>query len=211
MAYLGTWLAFAAAAIYAGIAAKQKLIMDSTYQEVQKQTAAAQCAARAAQEAVRQAHDQFVQDQRPYMAQTANTTQGPKFFVNPVKPDSGQILWDWHMNNYGKSPAYDVSITEEINTGRGFVHSVGQLQPVLAGAVVPNFESFRTIASQPMSRERFDELIKKDEGIAIRIVIKYRDSYRIPYETRLCFSHLASTAIVNSCREGKSFGINSIK
>jgi hypothetical protein len=207
----GTWLAFGAAAIYAGIAANQMSIMDSTYREVQKQTVAAQCAAKAAQEAVRQAHDQFVQDQRPYMAQTANSTQGPKFFDNPMKPGSGAITWDWHMSNYGKTPAYDVSYAEEINIGSGFVHSAGKFRTVLAGVIVPNFDTFHTIVSEPMSKERFDELMKTDEGIAIRIVIKYRDSYRTPYETGLCFSHLALNAVEVNCRKGNGNGYNYIK
>jgi hypothetical protein len=55
--------------------------MDKTYGEVRKQTIAAQCAAKAAQAAIRQSHDQFITDERPYIwiKDTASNTIGPQF------------------------------------------------------------------------------------------------------------------------------------
>lgn len=47
---VGTWLAFIAAAVYAGIAAFQWRTMNKTYAEIQKQTAAVQDTAKAAQD-----------------------------------------------------------------------------------------------------------------------------------------------------------------
>jgi hypothetical protein len=48
---VGTWLAFFAAAVYAGIAYQQKATMDATFREVRKQTESSKIAANAAKDA----------------------------------------------------------------------------------------------------------------------------------------------------------------
>lgn len=88
---------------------------------------AATDAATSAQKALDQSRDLFLKDQRPYVGQTSKSTEGPTFYQNPKTPGYGQIVWNWHMTNYGKSPANSVSFTQEIKlAGRPFLPSYGK-------------------------------------------------------------------------------------
>ena len=62
-----TWCAFFAASFYGAVAVFQWWTMHTTYQEIQKQTAAAQCAARAATDAAKTAKESLVSVQRAFV------------------------------------------------------------------------------------------------------------------------------------------------
>jgi hypothetical protein len=147
---------------------------------------------------------QFQKDQRPYVAELANSIENPGFYEIPQSPGMGQITWTWHLTNYGKTPAYDMSFREWIKMGDGkfersySAHSDGR--PDLGGAVPPGSPMYHTVVSKPISKDEFTQLMAKDEGITIRVVIDYRDSYGIWYQTGLCQSHLRSNAI-EECRQ----------
>jgi hypothetical protein len=95
----GTWFAFGAAIVYAGVAAYQAGLMNRTYNEIQKQTAAAQSAAKAAQE------------QATLMRQQLVGTQAAVLFLQP-----------WGINSDGTG-----KITF-LNRGAVFGHVSGNIE-----------------------------------------------------------------------------------
>jgi hypothetical protein len=101
----GTWLAFGAAAIYAAIAARQLRTMNRTYFEMQKQTAASQCAAKAAQQQADLARRELV---GTFSAAQPAEPPGPTPFPQTVELLRWQGL-HVHFLNAGKVPATDFS------------------------------------------------------------------------------------------------------
>ncbi len=129
-----TWCAFIAAAIYAGIAYCQKMTMDRTLHEVQKQTRAATDAATAAQDSLKLAKESFRQDQRPYVALPGQFTNQPAFGVH-----EGRLRAMLPIQNYGKSPAIQGryfgriaigdSQIEQLNFGSRAIDEIGIVPP----------------------------------------------------------------------------------
>ncbi len=90
---LGTWLAFVAAGIYAGLAAVQTV---QTREAINQATRAANCS----EQANKDANIRFHEDIRPYVWITAPTEQMGK---------TGEVFsWNVHYRNFGKSPAIRV-------------------------------------------------------------------------------------------------------
>jgi hypothetical protein len=146
--------------------------------------------------AVKQSENQFKLDQRPYIVQTAKTTEAPRFVDLPTMPGSGQILWNWHMMNYGKSPANNISYTEEIKlAGHQFVQCHGETKPSIGPPQMTGDDVFDTVISDPISREEFSRLLGITDGISIRIKIHYTGLDGTNYESGLCLSRTNAGSI----------------
>jgi hypothetical protein len=193
----GTWLAFIAAAIYAGVAARQSRIMTDTLNQVKLQTKAAQCAVQAALKANADAGDRFRKDERPYIAEAPKTTQPARFIPNPVHPEmGGQILWDYHFSNFGKTPAYHLHEEQFIKLGdRPFVRSYGEPKHRGETILPPSGDNFITVISAPMQKQEYDRLLTITGGIQIKVRFLYSDAYGINYETGICETRLNTGAI----------------
>ncbi|MGO9009478.1 MAG: hypothetical protein ACLQPN_05185 [Bryobacteraceae bacterium] len=157
---------------------------------------AATDAATSAQKALDQSRDLFLKDQRPYVGQTSKSTEGPTFYQNPKTPGYGQIVWNWHMTNYGKSPANSVSFTQEIKlAGRTFLPSYGENGPDIGQPQLPGGDTFDTVISAPMPKDEFDRLLGLPDGISIRIRIHYAGLDGSKYESGLCLSRTNAGSI----------------
>jgi hypothetical protein len=91
---VATTLAFIAAAIYAREAHEQLKTMNVTYKEMQRQTAAAQCAAKAAQEQTSLMHQQLVGTMGAVVKETLNLNFGdksPQFSVQDYLQNDGHV------------------------------------------------------------------------------------------------------------------------
>ena len=136
------------------------------------------------------AKEQFRRDQRPYLAQTSRSSEPPHFILTPGNPSQGQIIWNWHMSNYGKTPADHVTFTQEISLDGGpFVPSQGEIVPNVGPPMAPTTDVNDSVISKPIQTSEFDRLMKTTDGIIIRIKIGYSDLEGTPYETGLCISH----------------------
>lgn len=210
-----TWVtggAFLAAAVYAGVAYHQMCIMEKTYGEIKQQTEAALCANAMAQAALNQSKSQFITDERPYIAVKdigtpiyANLPDAK----NPTLTDHA-IAWQFHITNYGKSVAHNtVYALEEIkvwpNEHFELVPGSSDLRnsPNFNGSPVPpTADNFMAVISRHgITQEEFQKAFIRDNGIAIRAVITYKDLSGNSYETGICAYHLA-TNVVAWCKEG---------
>lgn len=114
----GTWAAFVAASIYAGLAARQLIQMRK--------------ATTAATQANIDAQDRFRKDERPYIWLSANG------FGHPEVSPTGQIVWTYHFTVYGKSPAFNVRSRRYISVDGGpFVESYGAPQQSIPSGARP--------------------------------------------------------------------------
>ena len=128
---------------------QQKKTMDNTFAEVKKQTKAATESSTAAQNAVTQSRDQFREDRRPYIWLTKTGLGGPTFIPNLKDPKSGQVTWDWHWTNYGKTPALDIKYTQSIKVGeRPYMKSHGSVES-FGAPLPPEKDDFSTVVSDP--------------------------------------------------------------
>lgn len=195
---VGTWLAFVAAAIYAGVAAHQSRIMNCTLNQITLQTKTAQGAVKAAQDANRDAEERFRKDERPYVAETPKSTEPPHFLT--TKPNvTGQIAWNFHYSNFGKTPAYHLHSEQFIKLGDGpFVRSNGEPKHRGETILPPTGDNFITAVSAPIAPEELDQLLKVSGGIQIKIILSYTDSYGTRYETGICETRL-NTGTISYC------------
>jgi hypothetical protein len=149
-----------------------------------------------ARDAITQSARQFTEEQRPYVSQTINSTSGPKWIENPLHKDQGQILWNWHMTNYGKTPAQEIRFTQEINlNGNGWKESHEETGPNTGPPMVQGQEVFDTVISDLIQKKDFDKLMGTTDGLAIRIKISYVGLDGSSYETGLSLSRTNSGSI----------------
>jgi len=138
---------------------------------------------------VAQNGNQFKLDERPYISQTIRSTSGPSWHQNPFDSAKGQITWDWHMTNYGKTPAQNITFTQEIKlAGQSWKPSYGEVVPSIGPPQVQGQDVFDTVISDEMPRTEFDRLMQITDGVSIRIKINYTSLDGTAYETGLCLS-----------------------
>lgn len=103
---IGTWLAFIAASVYAGIAAFQ-------LRQMKRAAHATEIGAYAAKSAATTAHDALVASQRPWVGISSNhpiNVEKFEIIPNPVKPNGGEptalrTTVSFWLENFGNSPA----------------------------------------------------------------------------------------------------------
>jgi hypothetical protein len=193
-----TFLAFLAAAIYAGIAWDQKATMDRTYTEIQKQTRAAQDSASAAGNAVISARDalalnreNFRKDERPYIALILTGAAGAGV-IPETGEHAGHLIIEFKLTNYGKSPGIEIGNDARIAIGSVSAKRI-RLHPLtdLRTAIVPPTEkpSIYAYSDEPVSSEAMNEI---RAGKLLAIVyghIEYTDLLAEPrpvYITEFC-------------------------
>jgi hypothetical protein len=141
-----------------------------------------------------QSHQQFGKEQRPYLAETNRSTERPTIFTNPNTPGQVQIVWDWNMTNYGKSPANQIVMDQEMSTDGGVIFfpsyggsgKAGGKAHDIGGSAPPGYESGDTVLSAPMQTEEASKILNSPSGIAIRVRITYQDLSGTVYETSIC-------------------------
>jgi hypothetical protein len=160
-------------------------------------------------EALRNARDNFRQDQRPYIWVTND--MGSPIFVpwnnDPASP-TGQVIWTYRFTNYGKTPASNSTFTQEMKIGnrpftKTYTHDK-QTRESIGAPLPPNKIDFSTVVSDPgITRTEFNQVISTQsrESISIRIVFTYTDNSIGKYETGVCLVRL-NTGAISYCREG---------
>jgi hypothetical protein len=174
----------------------QDIIANAALVELQKQFPELQKSAAAADQGVKDARSNFENDERPYIW-IRSKLDAPQFRFNPINNNQGQILWDWHVVNYGKTPAQNVRFTQYMKIGnKPFVFSYGEKENNPSAPIPPNADIvFDTIISAPITPKQYADLIKTDGGIQIKVVLNYSGLQGGGYETSLCLSRLQNGAI----------------
>lgn len=171
-----------------------------------KSADAAKRAANAAVQSNTDARNRFLQDQRPYLWLVKNNpVMG--FIQKPGQP-LGQVVWDWRLTNYGKTPAYNIRIYEYISLGGGhYVPPYGSKgQTTQTPPLPPTAETFSTVVSKPISPSRFATLQQMFNGVRIKMRIEYEDGSHTNYETGMCLGNIQasiSSTIFDFC-EGEN-------
>ena len=163
---------------------------------------AAKAGADAAIQSLADSRSDFKNDQRPFIW-LRNSLETPRFWINPVTKNTGQILWDWHVVNYGKTPVANMQFRQYMKEGsKPFVASYGERGGNFGSPIPPNADILSdTVVSAPLTPAEYSDLIKTDYGIQIKVIIDYTDLYGGKYETGFCLSRLQNS-VVSFCREG---------
>lgn len=197
-------------AIFAGVAAIAALwqgwISDTNAESAERATLIAQQNFRESRRnADLQRHitsEQFRKDQRPYVGQTSKSTEGPKWLERPNDPQMGQILWTWHMTNYGKTPANNISYSQEIKIGdKPFVLSFEEKGRDIGAPLPTGQDALATVVSSPMQKAEFEKLLRMEESVSIRILISYGDSEGRQYNSGLCLKR-TNAGSISYCKKG---------
>lgn len=176
---------------YATIAAFQWGAMLRADKEATISANAAVTAAGVAQQALQNTRDTFRRDQRPYMW-LANTMVGPAYDTTRK-----EIVWNWYLTNYGKTPAYKLKGREFMKVGTGLFKPSSLHSDITFPPVPPNkVGEFDTVFSESgVTPKEVQAYMQMDGGIQIRVDISYSDSYGGQYYTGFCFSHNANGSV----------------
>jgi hypothetical protein len=206
-----TFLTFVAVVAYAIITWFQWRTMDRTFQEVKKQTTFAQATAQSAnesastaQQALKQARDQFRQDQQPivWVSQEQNKSFNALISIGqPIK----MSLW---YENYGRSAAVIIAYSADTEIGleniRRLHHGVWRN----AESVLPvgKADEFNFPSKDIVTPENIG-LISVPGGIAFLVGILYHDLGGHVYESDFCF-FTGADRVLHGCPS--SFHLNRI-
>ena len=178
-----TFIVMLATIIYVVVSARQLHVMSDQLRETKISIA--------------QNDTQFKLDERPYIAQTVKSTAAPNWHQNPLDSTKGQILWDWHMTNYGKSPAQNITFTQQIKlAGKSWMPSHGEVGPDIGPPQLQGQDVFDTVISDEMLKSEFDRLMQITDGVSIRIKVHYTGPDGTAYETGLCVSRTNAGSII---------------
>jgi hypothetical protein len=131
-----TVLLAVATLILAAIAGLQAWILATTDASTREAARAAVKSATTAEDALKSARENFRAEQRPIIWLT-NDLGAPQFVPNPKKADgTGQIVWDWRLTNYGKTPAVHITFHHFMRIDNVIQESYGATGPSI-GAPLP--------------------------------------------------------------------------
>lgn len=198
-----TWCAFFAASLYAGISARLLIEAKKATLAAQQSAIAASEQARHAGEQVMQAHEQFINSIRPIIWVT--NLGDPEYHATPnTNPQTGQMVWTYHYTAIGNNLSYNVvTISMLYRLGKssawrqeyGFKSAEEDLA-TRSIPLAPGSDVFSTVVSAPgLTPKQFSDLKAVDEGISIKIVKRFEDSYGNRYYTGICLTKLALGAI----------------
>jgi hypothetical protein len=154
------------------------------------------------------ARDNFRREQRPYIWFTLAGAGQIEFHQTPrTDPPSGQILWTFHITNYGRSPAYGFQhVREEIKIGDSPFKVIWQREYKTGGqgtVIPPTKDDFATVVSDPgIALSEFNRLLGIDNSIQVRVRMNYSDGDGFLYETGFCESRLTNGGSIKYCDEG---------
>jgi len=140
------WLVMATFAL-AAIALVQAVILSTTDSSTRKAADAAVKSAAAAEVALQLTQ----QEQRPIVWLT-NDLGAPHLIMSklPSDPTTGQIVWDWHYTNYGRTPALHVSYRHFIVVDGKRSERFGVKSTSSSAAPLPtNKDDFTSVVSAP--------------------------------------------------------------
>jgi hypothetical protein len=190
-----------ATALLAAIALGQAWILATTDVSTRKAADAAIESATTLETALQTARENFRAEQRPIIWLT-NNLGSPQYVNRTNKPDDGQIAWEWHFTNYGKSPALHLTFHQLMKIEDKIEEGYGYKEPSVGAPVPTNKEDMAAIVSQPdISAEQFTKLMAAGQGIGISGEITYYDTYGAKYTTTFCLRHLTLGGILY-CKEG---------
>jgi hypothetical protein len=146
--------------------------------------------------------DAIERDQRPFVWLSApempHFEKGQLGSLTPKPPDTGYVVWNWQFNNFGKSYAHNLRMSQYIKLGDGlYKPSYGATKEPFLGDLPPGKTgNFASIISDPGFTEgEFNQLMKNEAGIGALIEIGYFDGAGKKFSGTLCMTHLASGAI----------------
>lgn len=150
-----------------------------------------------AEETLKVAQDNFREEQKPDISLT-DALGGPEFVPDQAHPGLGQVIWTYHYQNAGRSPATEVTRKHYIKIGNlQFTESFQEPDNSPGILIEPSRDRFNTVVSVPgISRDNFDKLMLADRGIEIAGRFTYHDARGGDYYLNFCLAHLRTGAIL---------------
>ena len=141
-------------------------------------------------DATRLTMDNFRQVQRPYLWHA-------KSDALPVYTQPGQqVAWNFHIVNFGSSPAQHLVINSYITLGVGDPIPGFYNSPNKEAAPLPPGEDryFTSGSDTKITEKEFNRLLFETNSIELHATISYSDRYGANYTTGVCIRHLATGA-----------------
>jgi hypothetical protein len=183
------WCAFFAAAVYGGVAYWQKLTMDKTLREAQKQTPEISKSANAAKDAANTAATTMQLDERAWLA-----VRYPMIQLNVGSRISVPLVFE----NTGKTPAKnlagvisvtvtDANATPDFSYARGYYSwDSGYLSQSTTAPTRWNALDARTRQDLILSKPILDAIQSGDKVVTVHGRIEYDDIFRIHHWLKFC-------------------------
>jgi hypothetical protein len=143
--------------------------------------------------------DHFRWDQRPILAITDNYP-GAQYAVPGVSYDAPHWAFgsNYGVKNYGKGTAFDIRMFEYVSILGGHFRGVGEGKGRINSDLVPTAMFWSTaVFGAPLTPDRENTAEHSDNGIIVKIIIKYCDIFKTAYYTPICIRHYNNGAIGN--------------
>lgn len=159
--------------------------------------------AKASATALKQTRDDFVLDQRPVIWMSppkdgAKELDGIQFDQSPLTQGTtlGQVVWQWHFMNYGRSPANNIGLHSFIKVGENPEEpTFGAKKHAGTGAPMPPGKiDYAATISHALERAEYEKAFRAG-NITIRGYLTYSDISGNKYETDFCLRQLATGAL----------------
>jgi hypothetical protein len=149
--------------------------------------------------------DAMERDQAPYMS-IDDRTRAPQFRIF-----DGIIGWEWHVMNFGKGGAVDLSTDSFIRIGGDgrFKRSPGAKGPAFLSEMPPGKDNFGVTVAESVSQDDFNKLIAETYGISLLLEFKYFDiTGTKPFQNAVCIGHIKGGGLAAlkpaECQKSKS-------
>jgi hypothetical protein len=192
------WLQFGGVAIALALA----WLNWGALREIRRQTPAVQQSAMAAQDAIRQARDQFRQDQRPYVWLTNDIGPFARVSLSAganKSPLDGRLAFNFHFTNYGKSPAVRLTEQSRIVLGKSAetVFPAWRNLPTDSGSVLPpgKVDSNTAFSDAPFEPSILATILAPGpyDPVIVHGILRYFDLYGTEYKSEFCIGRGASS------------------
>jgi hypothetical protein len=194
---VGTWGAFIAAAVYAGIASRQLDQAIQARRDTKTAIEVANRSAKAAEDALEESRDDSRKALRPYMglnfgmAAPAGEVRTAGNVGNWLNYNGSYAEWSFHFKNFGKSPAINMRSNAKLEVGPDAWRRVEwhAISGVAGNSVAPEGDYWMTARSRSMSQSEYVVFHETFANIAVFGHIEYEGLDGSSYWMEYCFSH----------------------
>lgn len=143
--------------------------------------------------------EHFRWDQRPILA-IADQFPGSQYAMPGVSYDAPHrsFGWNYGIKNYGKGTAFNIRMFEYVSILGSHFRGVYDGKGRINSDLVPTATFWSTaVFGAPLAPDQEIIAERTDNGIIVKIIVKYCDVFKISYEVPVCLRHFANGAIGN--------------
>lgn len=157
----------------------------------------AEIAIKAAQDTLKETHQNFIADERPFLwLPNAHTAEDASFSTMTYNKTTQKLAWNLQIKNFGKSPAIQMSLDIHLAVGKNALQTAQHYNPtvgkIMGAPIAPGDFSVATAWYEgTISPQKLEQLRSIEGGVVAYGYAEYADRYskegERPYSFTFCF------------------------